>query len=340
MPRCETYFENKFNAVLPGFLWNVFSKVNLIDNEHCFEKCLYLQILFKFDKYMLLQFLINGLITGSIYALAALGFALVYNTTRIFHLAYAAVYMFAPYMLFTFYVTMGIPFVLSFIISVLLTMFLSVSFEFSVYKPLSKNKSSGEVILISSLGIMIIVINVIAMFYGNETKIIVSSISNSISFGNIIITYNQLWQFSVSVILLVVFFVLLGKSKFGQKARALRDDTELFMVMGYNVYGMRTLLFLLSGLFVAVSSNLVAFDVGMDPYVGLPMLLNALVALIISGVGKFEAPVLGGFIIGLLQALTVFAFSAQWQNAITFLLMILFLVFRPQGLLGEKQRAV
>ncbi|HED36933.1 MAG TPA: hypothetical protein ENI76_01600 [Ignavibacteria bacterium] len=118
----------------------------------------------------------------------------------------------------------------------------------------------------------------------------------SISFGNIIITYNQLWQFSVSVILLVVFFVLLGKSKFGQKARALRDDTELFMVMGYNVYGMRTLLFLLSGLFVAVSSNLVAFDVGMDPYVGLPMLLNALVALIISGVGKFEAPVLCGFL--------------------------------------------
>ena len=156
---------------------------------------------------MLLQFLINGLITGSIYALAALGFALVYNTTRIFHLAYAAVYMFAPYMLFTFYVTLGIPFVLSFIISVLFTMLLSLSFEFSVYKPLSKNKSSGEVILISSLGIMIIVINVIAMFYGNETKIIVSSISNSISFGNIIITYNQLWQFSISVILLVVFFV-------------------------------------------------------------------------------------------------------------------------------------
>jgi len=289
---------------------------------------------------MLIQFLINGLVTGGIYALAALGFALVYNTTRIFHLAYAALYMFTPYMLLTFYVTIGVPFILSLIISVLFTMFLSLSFEYLVYKPLNKNRSSAEVILISSLGIMIIVINLIALFYGNETKIIESSISDSISFGNIIITYNQLWQFGVSVILLVVFFVFLGNSKFGQKARALRDDTELFTVMGYNVYGMRNLLFLLSGLFVAVSSNLVAFDVGMDPYVGLPMLLNALVALIIGGVGRFEAPVLGGFIIGLLQALTVWAFSARWQDAITFLLLILFLVFRPQGLLGEKQRVV
>lgn len=289
---------------------------------------------------MLVQFLINGIITGSIYALVALGFALVYNTTRIFHLAYAALYMFAPYILLTFYVNLGIPFLLAMILSILCTMLLSLSFEYIVYKPLNKNRTSGEVVLISSLGIMIIVINLIALFYGNETKIIESSISGSISFGHIIITYNQLWQFSVSVILLVVFFVFLGKLKFGQKARALRDDTELFMVMGYDVYGMRMSLFLLSGILVAVGSNLVAFDVGMDPYVGMPMLLNAIVALIIGGVGKFEAPVLGGFIIGILQALTVWAFSARWQDAITFLLLILFLVFRPQGIFGEKERMV
>lgn len=289
---------------------------------------------------MLLQFLINGLITGSIYAIVALGFALVYNTTRIFHIAYAALYMFAPYMLLTFYVSLGFPFIISIIISIIITLVLSYLLEILIYSPLSKNKSSAEVVLISSLGVMIVLINIIAMFYGNETKIIESSISGSISFGNIIITYNQLWQFGVSIVLLAIFFLFLSKSNFGQRARALRDDPELFTIMGYDIYRMRGLLFMLSGIFIAVGSNLTAFDVGMDPYVGMPMLLNAIVALIIGGVGRFEAPVLGGFIIGLLQALSVWAFSARWQDAVTFVLLILFLVFRPQGILGEKKRLV
>ena len=78
----------------------------------------------------------------------------------------------------------------------------------------------------------------------------------------------------------------------------------------------------------------------MDPYVGMPMLLSAVVALIIGGVGRFEAPILGGFIIGILQSLAVWVFSSRWQDAVTFTLLILFLLLRPQGLLGEKQRVV
>ena len=78
----------------------------------------------------------------------------------------------------------------------------------------------------------------------------------------------------------------------------------------------------------------------MDPYVGMPMLLNAVVALIIGGVGRFEAPVIGGLLIGVLQALVVYVASARWQDAVTFLLLIAFLLFRPQGILGEKIRSV
>jgi len=70
------------------------------------------------------------------------------------------------------------------------------------------------------------------------------------------------------------------------------------------------------------------------------MLLNAVVALIIGGIGRFEAPILGGFIIGILQALSVWVFSARWQDAVTFTLLIIFLLFRPQGLIGEKRRTV
>lgn len=289
---------------------------------------------------MLLQFIINGIIIGSIYSLVSLGFALVYNTTRIFHIAYAVIYMFCPYMILTFYSNLGYPLILSFLIAVAITVVLSLLMEIIIYKPLSKKGSSNNIIMISSIGIMIVVINTIAMLYGNETKILNQDISKTISFANMIITYTQLAQLITSVFLLAAFLIFLKFSKFGIKTRAMRDDDILCSVFGMDIYKMRIILFTLSAIFAAIGGGLVAYDVGMDPYVGMPMLLNAVVALIIGGVGRFEAPVIGGFIIGILQSLSVWAISARWQDAVTFTLLILFLLFRPQGLLGEKKRVV
>jgi len=289
---------------------------------------------------MLIQFLVNGIVMGSIYALVSLGFALVYNTTRIFHIAYAVIYMFGPYMILTFFHGLGLNLFVSFTIAIILTMILSMIMELLVYRPLTKKKSSLNIVLISSIGVMIVLINTIAIFYGNETKILNPDISKTLTLGNVILTYTQAAQLLISVALLGLFLLFLKFSKFGIMTRAMRDDDVLSLVFGMDIYRMRYVLFGLSGFFAAVGGGLVAYDVGMDPYVGLPMLLNAFVALVIGGIGRFEAPIVGGFIIGILQALTVLVFSAQWQDAITFLLLILFLVFRPQGLLGEKQRAV
>lgn len=289
---------------------------------------------------MLLQFIINGIIIGSVYSLVSLGFALVYNTTRIFHIAYAVIYMFCPYMVLTFYSNLGYPLFLAFPIAIVITIVLSLLMEIIIYKPLSKKSSSHNIIMISSIGIMIVVINTIAMFYGNETKILNQDISETLTFRNIIITYTQLAQFLISSFLLATFILFLKFTKFGIKTRAMRDDDILCSVFGSDIFKMRLTLFSLSAFFAAVGGGLVAYDVGMDPYVGMPMLLNAVVALIIGGIGRFEAPILGGFIIGILQSLSVWAFSARWQDAVTFTLLILFLLFRPQGLLGEKRRVV
>jgi branched-chain amino acid transport system permease protein len=268
-----------------------------------------------------------------------LGFALVYNTTRIFHIAYAVLYMISPYLLLTFYSKLGLPLILAFLLAVLLTVIVSLIMELVVYKPLAKKNSSANIIMISSIGIMIITINIIALIYGNETKIINSDISKTITLGDILITYTQLAQFFISSFILGIFLLSLKFSRFGIRTRAMRDDDVLCSVFGMDIYRMRVILFAFSASFAAISGGLIAYDVGMDPYVGMPMLLNAVVALIIGGIGRFEAPILGGFFIGMLQSLSVWAFSARWQDAVTFTLLILFLLLRPQGLLGEKIRA-
>ena len=122
------------------------------------------------------QFVINGLITGVLYSLLSIGFALVYNTTKIFHIASSAIYVFAAYAFWLLSNKLGMPIWVGISLSLVLTMALSLLIEVSVYRPLKSRKSSLNVAMISSIGVMTIIVNMIAMFFGNDTKVITNEI--------------------------------------------------------------------------------------------------------------------------------------------------------------------
>lgn len=289
---------------------------------------------------MLLQFLINGLITGLLYSLASLGFALVYNTTRIFHIALAVLYVFAAYAFWQFTIVLGFPVLLGIIVSALITAIVSLIIERIVYYPLFKSKASINIVLVSSIGVFTVLTNLIALYWGNETKTFSSEIGKVFEFTNLIVTEKQAFQFFASIALIIVFFVFLNLSKTGLRIKAVRDDAELYQVLGFSLPNIRTIAFLISGVIISTASCLNAWDIGMDPYVGMPILLNAIVALIIGGMGRFESCIIGGVTLGILQALVVWQWSAQWQEAITFVVLLVFLFVRPQGFIGEKSRTV
>ena len=289
---------------------------------------------------MLLQFIINGLITGLLYSLLAIGFALVYNTTHIFHIAAAGIYVFAAYMFWLFAVKLGIPTLLAATIAILLTMGLSLLSESTLYRPLRKKKTSLSVIMIASIGLMTVIVNLIAMFFGNETKVVENSILKTYQWGELIITTPQLYQIIVSVVAITIFLLCLDRTTYGLKIRALSADETLFETLGYNKQQTFSVIFQASGLFIGLASCATVYDVGMDPNMGMTVLINAMVAMIIGGTGRFNTCVLGGLLIGVLQSLTVFFFASNWQNAITFALLLVFLFLRPQGIAGYKQRVV
>lgn len=289
---------------------------------------------------MLLQFVLNGLITGLLYSLASLGFALVYNTTRIFHIALAVLYVFASYIFWQFTIVLGFPVLIGIIISALVTALVSLVIERLVYFPLFKSKASLNIVLVSSIGVFTVLTNLIALYWGNETKTFSSEIGKVYEFGNLIVTEKQALQFIASIALIIAFFIFLNLSKTGFRIKAVRDDAELYQVLGFSLPNIRSIAFLISGVIISVASCLNAWDIGMDPYVGMPILLNAVVALIIGGMGRFESCVIGGITLGILQALVVWQWSAQWQEAITFVVLLIFLFIRPQGFIGEKSRTV
>ena len=289
---------------------------------------------------MIGQFIVNGVITGILYSLLAIGFALVYNTTKLFHIVAAAIYVFAAFMFYWFSVTFGLHILLGAIIAIILTMGLSLLTDVSVYRPLKKRKASNNVAMIASIGMMTVIVNLLAMFFGNETKVIDNTIHRSFNFGNIIITTPQMWQLVVGFAVIALFLVFIGLTPWGIRFRALNADSVLYETMGYDTSRTRTFVFLMSGAFIAVGSCLTVYDIGLDPHMGMNVLINAMVAMIIGGMGRFSTCVIGGITLGILQALTVYQFSSNWQNAVTFVLLLVLLFLRPQGIAGYKQRTV
>lgn len=288
---------------------------------------------------MILQFIINGLITGLLYALVAIAFGFTYNTTRIFHIAYAGVLVAGSYIFLLFSRT-GLPFPVAVPLTLLVCGLLNLLIEKSIYLPMEKHRNSLNTIMVASIGLFTILINLIALLFGNENQTLTNEISRSFNLGHIIITRMQLLQFFIASVSIIVILIILSKSRWGLNIKALSYNKELFSVLGNNAIRIRSLLTFFSGVIAAIVSLLLALDVGFDPYFGMPLLLNALVVMILGGMGSFYGSLLGGVLLGITQSLSVYYFEARWETAITFTILILVLVFRPQGFFGKKERLV
>lgn len=286
----------------------------------------------------MLQFIINGLITGVLYSLMAIGFSLVYNTTKVFHIAAAGIYVFAAYMFYSF--STFLPMIPAALIAIVLTMGLSLLTEFFVYRPLWKRKASNNVAMIASIGLMAVIVNLLTLKYGTDSKLINKTIFEPRHIGDITITIPQMMQFIIGTVVILFFLIFIEKNGWGARFRALSADVGLFETLGYNIPRTRTVVFLMSGAIIALGSCLTEYNTRFDSTVGMSVLINALVAMIIGGVGRFGTCVIGGVILGVIQSGAVLLFSASWQNAVTFAVLLLLLFFRPQGIAGYQQRAV
>jgi branched-chain amino acid transport system permease protein len=283
------------------------------------------------------QILINGLISGSAIALLALAFQTVYLTTRVFFIALGGLYSAAPYFALAVEEVGGMA--LAVLVSIVGGASLSVLCEWASHARLARRGASDGAQLIASLGIYIVIVQVIAMVWGNDTKTLRMGLDATTEFGDDLVVTGAQWVTLVAAIVSIGGFALfLLRSNLGLRLRALADNPIQFALFGYNIDSHRLLAFALGGLFASISALATAYDIGFDPYAGLHAVLLAVVAVIIGGQGSFRGPVLGALLLGLLRAEVVWYGSARWQDAATFALLAVFLLLRPQGLLGHKTR--
>lgn len=287
---------------------------------------------------MTLQVIANGLVSGCVYALIALGFGIIYKTTRVFHFAHGAIYTASAYAFYLFLIPLSLSPLLSIIFALIIGVLLGVGIESFLYYPLYKKRAPFAISFIASMGIYLFLINLIAMLFGNEVKILQPGLEKTYQSFGVIFTRTQIVEVLVFLIVFSLFYVFMKKSGLGRLIRALSNNPELATVLGINVKKTRLLVFGLGSLLASISGLLVALDIGVDPNIGFQAVFVSVIAVIIGGVDVFEGAVLGAFLLGLIQNITVWKLSARWQEAITFGILILFLLLRPQGLLSYKKR--
>ena len=286
---------------------------------------------------MIEQLLLNGIIAGSIYSLIAIGFSLIYQTTRFFHFAHAAVYTFGAYFAYLFYTQLGFNQVIAFPLACICVACISIICEIMVYKPMRKRKATDLTLLLASLGLYTLLQNIISLIWGDDTK---TMRTGEVVEGHEIlgarITDIQIIIIISSILLIAVIALMLSQMKVGKTLRALANDPELARLSGINADRYILFAFAIGSFLAAVASIMISFDTDMTPTMGFNALMMAVVAVIVGGINSLPGAALGGLLIGLAQNLGVAFLPSKCQDTIVFVVLIIFLLFKPYGILGKK----
>lgn len=290
---------------------------------------------------MFLQLLFNTIITGLMLTLVAIGFNIIFNTTKVFHLAHGALFAGGAY----FYIFFSSVFNANTVSGLLLTAtfslfgvcFVGFLIEYLVYRPLNKKQSGQAITLISSTGVYLFLINLIAILFGNETKYLDPGLGNSFVFYGIIVVPIQIIQLICSVILIVVILIF-SYSRWYLPFKAVSGNEIISSLLGINIRILRMAALVLGSVLASIAGILRMYDTGIDPHAGMSVTLSSAVAVILGGNSSLLGTLLACLLISSIQTTTEWYFSAQWKDGITFLLLIGVILWRTEGIVSFKMR--
>lgn len=282
---------------------------------------------------MIYQLAVNGVIAGCTYALIALGFTIIYGTVRFFHFAHGAVVAIAAYAAWACMAYLGLPFALAAIIAVVAAGGLGVLMDRFVYRPLRQRKSPSLILLLASFGMFLLVQNALQLALGADIKMLRDgAVSEGHRLFGTVITSTQLWIVASSVVLAGAALLFLRRTDFGKAIRAVADDQVAASLVGINSERTISLAFFLGSALAGVAGVLVALESNVYPALGLNAAIKGIIAALIGGMGSIPGALLGGLLIGVAENVGVWGISSGWKDAISFAVLVVFLLLRPGGI--------
>ena len=287
---------------------------------------------------LLLQLFVNGVINGSHYALLGIGFGLIFATTRIVHFAYGPIFTFAAYIGWWVAGSLGLPVWLGLIAAVAAGTGIGLLSYVLVYRPLELNNAPVLVPLIASLGLYIVLENLVGIIFGTGVRVVENLDYEIFFLGPVFFTSIHVWQVASLVIVGGALAAFLRWTRYGKAILAMTDDPEMARVIGIDTFRIALLVFAIGSAVSAVPAMLILLKDGAGTHMGFAAVFMAFVAVIVGGVGSLKGAAAGGFLLGLVQSLGLWQIPTEWQSSIAFVVLYLMIMLRPEGLFGVRWR--
>ena len=286
----------------------------------------------------ILQYLINGISIGSVYAIIALGYTMVYGIAKMLNFAHGDVIMVGAYISFCVTNYLGLPVWVSILASMAVCTLLGITIERLAYKPLRGTPSLA--VLITAIGVSYFLQNAAQLIWTSSSKSFTSIVTMdpiSLFDDKLIITGEMLVTIAVSAVVMVGLTLFTSKSKIGKAMRAVSEDRDAAQLMGINVNHTISMTFAIGSALAAIAGILLCSTVPtLQPTLGSMPGIRAFTAAVFGGIGSIPGAMLGGILIGVIETFAKAYISTQFSDAIVFSVLIVILLVKPAGLLGKQ----
>ncbi|MCC8079656.1 MAG: branched-chain amino acid ABC transporter permease [Oscillospiraceae bacterium] len=281
--------------------------------------------------------IINGLQLGSIYALVALGYSMVYGIILLLNFAHGDIIMVGAYVVYYCIASYSLPPIVAIVLAVVTATLLGVIIEKVAYTPLRSAPRLS--LLITAIGISFLLENGAQLVFGSDTKTMAQAplISGSLSLGDVSITKAAAITIVVSVISMVLLTLLVQKTKMGKAMRAVSEDMGAAQLMGISINRTISFTFAVGSALAGIGAVLhIASYFQATPMMGSMLGLKAFVAAVLGGIGSIPGAMIGGFLIGMVETLVIAAGLSTWKDGVVFAILIIVLVVKPTGIMGAS----
>lgn len=287
---------------------------------------------------MLEQQLINALSLGSVYALFALGFTLIFGVLGVINLSHGAIFMLGSYSALLLVDKLAMPLWLALLAAMLISGMIGLVVDYLVLKPLRARNAPHLIPMIATIGVAIMLTNLAQGLFGAENKRFPFGTipEESFNLGHLHLTELQLAIIGISVVLMIVLLVVMRRTQLGRALRAIAESPKAAYLLGINVEG----LFYLTSFAAAALGGAAGVLVGLSfnaisPFMGQPMLHKGIAVIILGGMGDIRGAMIGGLFLGFAEVLTVAYISSDFRDAVAFGLLFLILLVKPSGMFGK-----
>jgi len=281
---------------------------------------------------------VNGIVAGSMYALMAIGLTLIWGTMRVLNFAHGEFFMLGAFLALTALLGVGLPLIPAVLVAICGVFVIAVILHSATIRPLMSRPGWDFSTIAATLGLSIVLQDAALMIWGERFQALPYFVEGIVHVLGVRLPAQRVLIVATVIAVVCVLTILIRFTRFGMALRAVASDAEAASACGVNTARVHATTFGIAAALAALAGIILAPIIAINPWMGVPPILKAFVVVVLGGLGSLPGAVLGGFLLGIIEAVGVTVFSSEWREVVALGVLILVVWLRPQGLFGKPLR--